>query len=181
MTIKTKKKLIAIVSVLLLFTAATGATLAWLTDSTDDVVNTFTYGDINIDLEETTTEYKMVPGNDIDKDPVVTVEAGSEKCWLFVKVTESDNFDDFMTYSIAEGWTALTGVEGVYYRVVEASTADQEFSVLAGDKVHVKDTVTKADFAALTDNTRPTLTFKAYAVQYDNIETAAAAWAKVSA
>ncbi|MGN1231703.1 MAG: hypothetical protein ACI4TP_07365, partial [Anaerotignum sp.] len=43
----------------------------------------YTYGDINIELEETTgTTYEIVPGNDLTKDPKVTVKAGSEDCWL---------------------------------------------------------------------------------------------------
>ena len=93
-----------------------GGTLAWLTDQTDEVKNTFTVGDINIGLTETTADYKMVPGNTIAKDPTVTVKANSEACWLFVQVTESTDLKDFITYAIAEGWTALPGVDGVYYR-----------------------------------------------------------------
>ena len=156
-----------------------GGTLAWLTDRTAEVKNTFTVGDINIGLTETTTDYKMVPGNTIAKDPTVTVKANSEACWLFVQVTESENLDTFITYAIAEGWTALPGVDGVYYREVPASNADQTFSVLKGDAVTVKDTVTKEMLTA-KDFTNPTLTFKAYAIQKDHFTTADAAWAEVS-
>ena len=166
----------------LVLCCAVAGTIAWLTDTTGTVTNTFTYGDINITLAETTGEtYKMVPGNTIAKDPKVTVKANSEACWLFVKVEKSTNFDTFMTYSMASGWTALSGVDGVYYRTVDASTADQDFAVIKDNKVTVKDTVTKADFKALTVNTLPKLTFTAYAVQKDNVATAADAWAKVSA
>ena len=156
-----------------------GGTLAWLTDRTAEVKNTFTVGDINIGLTETTTDYKMVPGNTIAKDPTVTVKANSEACWLFVQVTESENLDTFITYAIAEGWTALPGVDGVYYREVPASNVDQTFSVLKGDAVTVKDTVTKEMLTA-KDFTNPTLTFKAYAIQKDHFTTADAAWAEVS-
>ncbi|MEI3142371.1 MAG: TasA family protein [Oscillospiraceae bacterium] len=103
-----KKKTLALVLALTLLVAGVvGGTLAWLTDQTAEVKNTFTVGDINIGLTETTTDYKMVPGNTIAKDPTVTVKANSEACWLFVKVTESENLDTFITYAIAEGWTAL--------------------------------------------------------------------------
>ena len=177
-----KKAIIAITAVVLVLCCAVAGTIAWLTDVTDPVTNTFTYGDINIELAETTGEtYKMVPGNTIAKDPKVTVKANSEACWLFVKVEKSTNFDDFMTYSMASGWTALDGQTGVYYREVAASTTDTAFDVLAGNTVTVKDTVTKAMFKALTDVTRPTLKFTAYAVQKDNVATAVDAWAKVSA
>lgn len=175
-----KKKTLALVLALTLLVAGVvGGTLAWLTDQTDEVKNTFTVGDINIGLAETTTNYKMVPGNTIAKDPTVTVKANSEACWLFVQVTESENLDTFITYAIAEGWTALPGVDGVYYREVPASAADQTFSVLAGNAVTVKDTVTKTMLeTAKTD--APTLTFQAYAVQKDNVASASDAWAKVN-
>lgn len=139
-----KKKTLALVLALTLLVAGVvGSTLAWLTDQTAEVKNTFTVGDINIGLTETTTDYKMVPSNTIAKDPTVTVKANSEACWLFVKVTESTDLKDFITYAIAEGWTALPGVDGVYYREVPASAADQPFSVLKGDAVTVNSDVTK--------------------------------------
>lgn len=173
-----KKKTLALVLALTLLVAGVvGGTLAWLTDRTAEVKNTFTVGDINIGLTETTTDYKMVPGNTIAKDPTVTVKANSEACWLFVKVTESENLKNFITYAIAEGWTELQ--DGVYYREVPASNADQTFPVLKGDAVTVKDTVTKEMLTA-KDFTNPTLTFKAYAIQKDHFTTADAAWAEVS-
>lgn len=173
-----KKKTLALVLALTLLVAGVvGGTLAWLTDQTAEVKNTFTVGDINIDLTETTTDYKMVPGNTIAKDPTVTVKANSEACWLFVKVTESENLNNFITYTIANGWTKLQ--DGVYYREVPASAADQTFSVLAGDAVTVKSDVTRTMLeTAKTD--APTLTFQAYAIQKDHFATADAAWAEVS-
>lgn len=175
-----KKKTLALVLALTLLVAGVvGSTLAWLTDQTAEVKNTFTVGDINIGLTETTTDYKMVPGNTIAKDPTVTVKANSESCWLFVKVTESTDLKDFITYAIAEGWTALPGVDGVYYREVPASAADQPFSVLKGDAVTVNSDVTKEMLTA-KDFANPTLTFKAYAVQKDNVASASDAWAKVN-
>ena len=175
-----KKKALALVLALTLLVAGVvGGTLAWLTDQTAEVKNTFTVGDINIGLTETTADYKMVPGNTIAKDPTVTVKANSEACWLFVKVTESTDLKDFITYAIAEGWTALPGVDGVYYREVPASAADQPFSVLKGDAVTVNSDVTKEMLTA-KDFANPTLTFKAYAVQKDNVASASDAWAKVN-
>lgn len=174
-----KKTVIAVTALILIACCAVGSTLAWLIDRTEKVVNTFTVGDINITLTETAREYKMIPGNTIDKDPTVTVEKNSEACWLFVKIEKSANFDTFMTFEVADGWTALTGVDGVYYREVASSATDSAFSVLKDDAVKVKGEVTKAQLGALTDNTKPTLTFTAYAVQKDNIATAAAAWAKL--
>lgn len=176
-----KKVCLSVAAIALVLCCAIGGTLAWLSAKTDTVVNTFTVGDININLSETTTDYKMVPGNTIDKDPTVTVKADSEACWLFVKVEKSDNFDDFMTYETENGWTALTGETGVYYRTVGTAAADRGFAVLKDNKVTVKDGVTKQMLNALTADTYPTLTFTAYAVQQDNITDVSTAWAAAKA
>lgn len=181
-----KKTFALLMALVLVFGVAVGGTVAWLTAKTGPVVNTFTVGDINIGLTETTKDYKIVPGTDIAKDPKVTVKANSEACWLFVKVeeanwpaaVETDGTTRKVNYEIAGGWTALSGVSGVYYREVDAVTADTDFAVLKDNKVTVSDTLTKTEINNITTN--PTLTFTAYAVQKDNIADAATAWGKVS-
>ena len=176
-----KKMWISVVAIALVLCCAVGGTLAWLSDKTSPVVNTFTVGDINITLTESDgLDLKMVPGNTITKDPKVTVKSGSEACWLFVKVEKSANFDSFMTYEMADGWTALTGADGVYYREVAASAADTSFDVLKGNRVTVKEAVTKEQLQAVKTANQPTLTFTAYAVQRDNIDNEAAAWTEVN-
>lgn len=173
------KAFAAVLALVLVLGCALGGTVAWLVAKSDPVVNTFTYGDININLEETTgSSYKIIPGVDIAKDPKVTVEADSEACWLFVKVDEVGTFvADKVTYSVADGWTALTGQPGVYYREVGAVTADTDFYVLKDNVVKVSDTLTKEDIKDIP--TGPTLTFTAYAVQKDGIADAATAWSKI--
>lgn len=167
-------------SAALIVCATVAGTLAWLTDTTDPVVNTFTVGDINITLTESENlDLKMVPGQTITKDPKVTVKAGSEACWLFVKVDKSVNFDGFMTFEMADGWIALSGHAGVYYRNVDATNADTGFDVLKDKKVTVRDTVTKTMLEGAKTNA-PTLTFTAYAVQKDGINDATTAWGKVT-
>lgn len=174
------KAFAAVLALVLVLGCALGGTVAWLVAKSDPVVNTFTYGDINIALTETTGEdYKIIPGVDIAKDPKVAVEADSEACWLFVKVDEVGTFvADKVTYSVADGWTALTGQPGVYYREVGAVTADTDFYVLKDNVVKVSDTLTKEDIKDIP--TGPTLTFTAYAVQKDGIADAATAWSKIS-
>lgn len=178
------KLVVAMLAVTLLIGCAIGGTVAWLTAKTEAVVNTFTYGNINIELTETkptNKQAKIIPGVDIEKDPKVTVKANSEACWLFVKVEETGTFvANKVTYSIDDGWTKLTGVTGVdnvYYREVGAVTGDTDFVVLKDNKVTVSNTLTKEDIKNITTN--PTLTFTAYAVQKDGIADAATAWAKV--
>ena len=175
------KAFAAVLALALVLGCALGGTVAWLVANSDTVTNTFTYGDINIALTETkpvNREAKIIPGMDIEKDPKVTVKANSEACWLFVKVEETGTFvGSKVTYSIADGWTALTGQRGVYYREVGAVTADTGFSILKDDVVKVSDTLTKEDIKNIT--TKPTLTFTAYAVQKDGIADAATAWSKI--
>ena len=181
------KTVAILLALVLAIGCAVGGTLAWLISETDPVVNTFTYGDINISLEETTEKYKITPGVSINKDPKVTVTAGSEACWLFVKVEEK-NWPDLketdgttrkVNYAIADDWTALDSQTGVYYREVSAQKNAQEFPVLEGDKVTVSEDLTKTEVDRLKEKS-PTLTFTAYAVQKDGIKDAAAAWEKIS-
>lgn len=171
--------------VVLMIGCVIGGTMAWLVSNPDSVVNTFTYGDINITLTETTgTSYKILPGNNIPKDPKVTVKANSEDCWLFVKVDES-NWPTFkeadgttlkVKYQLVDGWTPLENVSGVYYREVDAVTVDTDYAVLADNKITVSQNLTKAEVDEVK-TTNPTLTFTAYAVQRDsNIKTPAQAW-----
>jgi len=72
----------------------------------------------------------------------------------------------------------------VYYCKVEKADEDQEFEVLKDNEVQVLGTVTREMLVELADATKqPTLSVKAYAVQYDEaietISTAASAWALV--
>ena len=165
--------------------ASIGGTIAWLTDSTGEVKNTFTASDVDIDLTETKPENKtakMVPGVTIEKDPTVKVYADSEACWVFVKIEKSTDkdFDDYMTFEIADGWTELTAGSGIYYREVADTDADQTFAVLTDNMVTVKNTVTKNMMDAVTDNNKPTLSFTAYAIQKEGFSTASAAWMEIN-
>jgi len=184
-----KKAMAMLLSLVLVTGCVAGGTLAWLTATSNKVNNVFTTSDIGVTLEESKNlDLKMIPGWTIKKDPKATVTAGSEDCYLFVKVEKSENFDDFMTYEIAEGWTELS--TGVYYRIFDSKDAANTnemgtpYSILKDDQVQVLDEVTKENMKALTDETKPTLSFTAYAVQlYSENGTkfeAAAAWAMVS-
>ena len=85
---------------------------------------------------------------------------------------------DKVTYSIDDSWTKGNGSqipEGVYYRQVNAATDDREFPVLKDDKITVSNALTKEEIQNIADG--PTLTFTAYAVQKEGINTAADAWA----
>lgn len=195
-----KKRILAIsMAVIVLVMAVAGTTLAWLQDITDPVVNTFTEGKVDIDLYETpvnsgtnkANSYKMVPGDVLSKDPTVVVKAGSEACWLFVKVEKINDVDTFLTYSIdSTVWTPLVdnngddvADNGVYYKEITTYTAtDTEYNVLTGKVVTVNPGVTMDNMKTLNADNYPQLKFTAYAIQRANVkdaagnQTAAAAW-----
>lgn len=99
------KPLLIVVAMILVCIMSVFATLAYLTAG-DTVKNTFTVGNITIDLEETivdeygnvvegtgagTTgvgnEYKLVPNREYTKDPTITVDKMSEDCYLRAIIT----------------------------------------------------------------------------------------------
>lgn len=162
--------LLTALAALLLVVVAVGGTVAYLKAQTSTVTNTFTTSSINVELAETTTSYQMIPGGNISKDPKVTVTNPDTDAYVFVKIEKSNNFDNFMTYEIADGWTAVSVEnETVYYREVSKTATTKTFSVLKGDKVSVKSDVTTAQMSALNESTKPTLSFTAYVIQKDNI------------
>lgn len=185
---RARKPVALILALVLVLGIAIGGTIAWLTDTTEEVKNTFTVSDINITLDESDDlDLQMIPGHTIEKDPKASVTEGSEDCYLFVEViedggvvtykpagsqtTETTEWSDFLSYEIAEGWTKLN--DGVYYKIFNEDTAEQNvqgtlYSILKNDQVAVSDEVTKEMMNALANNTDeyPTLSFKAYAVQY---------------
>ena len=98
-----KKLLIMSVAMVLVCAFAVGMTIAYLT-STDEVVNTFTVGNVRIKLDEadvdeygvpqgspaprvSKNDYKLIPGHEYTKDPTVTVLEGSESSYIKMTVT----------------------------------------------------------------------------------------------
>ncbi|MBE6037799.1 MAG: hypothetical protein E7218_01180 [Anaerofustis stercorihominis] len=143
---KTRNKAIltAVCAVLLVVMSVMG-TMAYLTDK-DAVVNTFTVGKVGLSLDEAKVDklgnllnkdgdiyvegdelaervkenvYHLLPGHTYVKDPTVTVDAGSEECFvrMFVKVENmealtgplagKDGFwqgDLFLLQALCGGW-----------------------------------------------------------------------------
>ena len=103
MKTRSKALLLALCAVVLVVATVFG-TMAYLT-STDEVVNTFTVGDVKIKLDEAKADtdgslvegaervkansYKLLPGHTYNKDPMVTVLKGSEDSYIKMTVTFS--------------------------------------------------------------------------------------------
>lgn len=187
---KSKKKvLVTLLCAALLVFASVMGTLAWLTDNSEQAVNTFTVGKVEISLNETDVDlygkkdgntpviqntYKLIPGNEYIKDPTVHVMAGSEPSWIFVEVVdEIAEIQDARTVKaqiLAKGWTELDGVAGVYYKAnVDAREAQVDLPVFENFTIK-----SDANVAAYDGKT---IKIKAYAVQAEASDNAAGAWA----
>ena len=97
-----KRSLYTVIALVLTLSVTAFGTVAYMTDR-DQVVNTFTVGNINIVVDEKNVdndadvngniperdqanEYKLIPGMVYDKDPTMTVKAGSEECFVRMRV-----------------------------------------------------------------------------------------------
>jgi len=174
--LKMKKSLITMLVALVLVAAVgVGATLAYLTDSTDAKINTFKVGDVDIDLTETAdangtaatvTPTKdgfkfenLQPGDVVNKKPVVTVAADSNDCYVFVKIS---NATSLTTDMIANDWVSVG--DGIY-RYKEVCEAGDVLTVFT--KVTVDTGIEEGDELG-------SITVKAAAIQSANIDVATA-------
>ena len=126
---KTVKILAFVLCAVMLVVGSVFGTYAYLT-STDEITNTFTVGNVEIKLSEAkvteygavvagedrvkTNTYKLIPGHTYTKDPIVYVTAGSEACYLYVKVVNNiaaieDTANTIADQIAANGWTELDG------------------------------------------------------------------------
>lgn len=184
-----RRAVVLLLACTMLIGGTTGGTMAWLMGNSSPVHNVFTPSRIVISVEETPTDdededpntnaYQMMPGATIFKDPVVTFHEGGEDAWLFVKMEKSANFDDFMTFDMAEGWTLLDGKTDIYWREVDKSDEAQLFDTIKDNAVQVKAEVTAAMLNTLTAETYPTLSVTAYAVQRESVASAQDAYALI--
>ena len=197
---KKAKKVVALLlcAVLLVVGSVTG-TMAYLT-STASVENTFTVGKVVITLDETNVDndnydgsipdrdkqndYKLIPGKNYKKDPIIHVEAGSEACYLFVKVENglvkdidgtSVNIESADYTTIAEqleenDWTTLS--DNIYYQNI-AETGGNGESYVVFSEFEIADNITNETLANFAD---AEINVTAYAVQVDGFDSARAAW-----
>ena len=180
------KTMFMILAVVLIVGISVGGTLAWLTATTGPVTNTFTVGDINIDLKETTPpNYKIVPGGESDKNPTITVAKGSEDCYVYVTVENNVVLNETVvaTPNIdAANWIPVKtqGTKTLYrYKDVVATDADNDQPLPVFTMVKYSETITKSNINTLKDTT---IVINGFAHQSENTnqnvaDDAAIAWA----
>ena len=148
---------------------------------------------------KTGNEYHLVPGKVYTKDPTVTVDKDSEDSYVFVKVINNLEYKVNRTNKTLEAasdssystisqqitgspnsWTALTGVDNVYYKKFTNdpnATADTKWEVFTLFKI--SDDVTNDQFTEYTTNVQSAdqvITIKAYAIQSEGFADAKTAW-----
>ena len=172
-----KKKLIsAIVAMVCTLTVGIGATLAYLASISGPVINVFTVGDVSINLSETTgADYQLIPGTTVEKDPVVTVEKGSEECYVYVKLEWRGGLENYALYELADGWINLGGIDGVYYRHVDATPINMNYHVLRDDRMVISSELTEEILATIAPDTCQ-LVVTAYAIQTLGMDSPAEGW-----
>ena len=126
--------------------------------------------------------YKLIPGHTYTKDPTVHVDANSENSWIFVKVENGISVFEAVTVAggytaiagqiTANGWTALVGVENVYYKEYTTKTVQDNLAVFQNFQI-----ADEANSNSNWENFNGTVTVTAYAVQKDGFNTASDAWA----
>ena len=185
-----KKLVIPVVALSLALLCAIGGTLAFLVAQSNVVTNTFTYGTITLELSENNKADKdgleftnVVPGDELDKDPVITVVEGSETCYVYVLI--DNQLGDAATYNIGSAWIKVgesgTKVLYRYNEIVDATDADKDLEVFT--KLNFADDLVKDD---VDDLVGKNVVISAYAHQSEHVDiktadTSAIAWAGVTA
>ena len=146
-----KKSKIAVMlgTVVLLGAIGVGSTFAYLTSQTDEVVNTFTVGNVKITLDETDVDdstpdaerdvknqyLDMIPGETYVKDPVVHVAPGSVESYVYVKIEGLDANQGILSLegtALGKEWIKADDTEkldGIYVYAETVDTLKEEKTV----------------------------------------------------
>lgn len=176
-----KKKTVALVlAMALVFALAVGGTIAYLTDKTQTIENTFTVGNVNIELKETfntdadkdgkldSWTAQLIPGKSYVKDPTVSVKEGSEDCYLFVKFDELGDAAKYIQYTSnlneENYWYQDERLpDNVWYRQVAKTDTIRSFGLLADKTVTINGTTVTSATMDLAKEAK--LVYTAYACQ----------------
>ena len=186
------KPVALLLAIALLVGTAVGGTLAWLTDNSGPVKNTFTVGSVAITLDEALTDlygvpvsgadripnathtdgntYKLIPGHTYTKDPKITVSSDSENCWVFVKL--ENGLNDTATFNIDNSKWTIVATYTDHSKVYAYNTV-----LKAGDDATLFTEFTFAQSADPETYKSAAIKVTGYAVQADGFGSAEAAWA----
>lgn len=159
---------------------------------TDNDTNRADNVTINNVVRDKANAYHLMPGVSYEKDPTVHVANTSDDSWIFVKVengisafeandsSEEGGYKSIANQIVGNGWTALTDVDGVYYRgfsKTNNTTGTTDYTVFSNFQISDgANNVTGWDAIDASNN----IVVTAYAIQKAGFTTAAAAWTEVS-
>lgn len=141
-----KKTVMLVAAIAMILCLAVGGTLAYFTDTTETYKNTFTMGNVKIELAEATeadpdnnivagdktdegiTYTNMKPGFTYSKIPTVTVKDGSEDCYMVLEM-------DMTKY------VSLINLMMLNDEDAEATTTTAYVNELVADKAHFQKVV----------------------------------------
>lgn len=166
-----KKKILSLCLVLALgATAIIGGTLAYFTD-TDDAVNTFTTGNVEIDLTEAVVKAdvdgnlidsgarqdigksedsydygKLYPGQTVFKDPTIE-NTGSEDAYIAAVITVTDGEGDLQNI-LGTGYENLLGIQtmisgGLVQENAQMTGSFENLPIYGDDTYHIYQTADK--------------------------------------
>ncbi len=176
-----KRALILLVSLCLLFTSVVGGTYAWLfIDGTGSSTSSFVGTTVSVTISNSTAETgrKVVPGEYVTMS-TGTLASGSQASYIFARLDRGSNystgFNQCMTYTLASGWTQTTsGQYTVFTKTDSVAAGTGNLCPFSGNRVTVNVSTTKETIAGLPDFT---FSIQYAAVQAANLTNAATALA----
>lgn len=197
---KTKKILALALAAVLLVAVSVAGTIAYLTANTGAVTNTFVEAGVSLILKEHelkddgktvdtskpvdgNDDYKLVPGDVMEKDPYVTLGADSLPCWVFVEIVDEAGIaDKYLNWTVDPAWEKVTGYVapngGTLYARKTAFAPNETDYILTGTTYKNGEIIVDQD-ALTTDKMEEaktaSLKFYAYACQSTNVATYQAA------
>ncbi len=154
-----KKKLgLMMASIALIGAVGIGATLAYFTDS-EEITNTIETGNVDIELTEPIFSENgdnvlrdVVPNQEIEKDPTITLQSGSEDAYVRVKIDVTGLSDDEKAGIIAsieenlnEGWVKGDSDDLYYFTSVMSLSGTTTTKVFEQIKIPATWTNTSAN------------------------------------
>lgn len=155
---KNKKMMTMLLALGLVTATGVGASLAFMTDNTEELQNKFTFANgIQMQLDEDkvdpethlvvengtdaiiagetptgNTYNNILPGDELHKDPTVTIKAGSPDCYVFVSVKNPSS--DKLSLNIGKSWKVVEKVNNDMTIYVYVDSSNSPLVVKKSDK-----------------------------------------------
>lgn len=168
-------------------------TVAFLTSKSGPITNTFTVGDVEIYMDESSVsedgvqinderrqvnQYRLVPGRTYTKDPIIHVKADSEASYLFVEINNGivgieteDTSKTIKGQMENNNWKLIEETEtaSIYVYAKEGDVATQILRTNEIQNIPVFETFTVATNKDISTYANAQVVLTAYAIQAEGI------------